>query len=172
MSKRVFGLYKHVDTLLAGTKKIKEKGLEYELITPIPIIHEMEHEFGERHNYMKYFTLFGGFIGFFAGAVLALGTAWLYILPRAGRPLFSITPTLLISYETTILFGVIFSLATFFIFSKLPNLKFETSFYDPRVNEDDFAILIEGVEDGDFEEVKSILEAAGAHEVTRVEDDK
>jgi len=100
--------------------------------------------------------------------LLTLGTAAMYVIPRGGRPIWSITPTLLMSYETTILIGVMFTLMSFLFFSKLPS--FSKKIYDPRINVDYFGLLIDGNLRGRYDEVERILRDHGANEIKRVEE--
>lgn len=159
------GLFPYVDTLLNAATRFKGSGYKITIFSPIPIGHEIEHEMGPRKNPIKYLTFFGGVAGFWFGVLLAFGTSALYVLPRGGRPLFFITPTLLISYEAAILFGVFMSLLGFLVFAKLPSFK--KDYYDPEVAVDSFGLLVES--EDDFYEIEKILLDHGAFEVRKVE---
>jgi len=98
MHNALFGKFEYLDSLLEAARKLNLSGYSFKTFSPIPIVHELEDEFGPRKRYLRYFTLFGGISGFITGVVIVLGTAALYVLPRGGRPIFSITPTLLIAY--------------------------------------------------------------------------
>lgn len=159
------GLFEHVDTMLSAAERFKTSGHKITIFSPIPIGHEIDNALGERKNPIKYLAFFGGVAGFCFGVLLAFVTAVLYVLPRGGRPLFFITPTLLISYETAILFAVIFSLCGFLIFARLPS--FAKKHYDPEVAVDSFGLLVE-TEDG-FYEIEKIFMEHGAIEVKKIE---
>jgi len=96
----VLGLFTYVDALLEAAGRLKDSGYGVTIFSPIPLGHEIEHTLGGRKNHIRYFAFFGAVIGFIFGVLLTLGTAAMYVLPRGGKPIFSITPTLLISYET------------------------------------------------------------------------
>ncbi|MBI5326708.1 MAG: DUF3341 domain-containing protein [Deltaproteobacteria bacterium] len=168
MGKAVLGLFTYVDDMLAAADKLKKSGFsDVTIFSPIPLGHEIEHVLGERKNYVKYFTFLGGFTGFFVGTLLALGTAALYVLPRGGRAIFAVTPTVIISYETTILFGVFFTLMGFVLFAKLPSYK--KKIYDPEVSIDSFGLLVD-VSEADINDVTKTLKESGANEVKTVEE--
>ena len=167
MNKAVMGLFTYVDVLLEAAKRLKDSGYTISIFSPIPLAHEIEPVLGERPNYIRYFTFVGGVIGFFFGLLLTLGTAAMYVLPRGGRPIFPITPTLLISYESTILIGVFFTLVSFGIFARLP--FFGKRVYDPEVAVDSFGLLVDDIREDKFDEVEKILKEFGADEVKRIE---
>ncbi|MBI5048467.1 MAG: DUF3341 domain-containing protein [Deltaproteobacteria bacterium] len=168
MGKAVLGLFTYVDDMLAAADKLKKSGFgDVTIFSPIPLGHEIEHVLGERKNYVRYFTFFGGVTGFFFGTLLALGTAALYILPRGGRAIFAVTPTLIISYETTILIGVFFTMLGFMLFSKLPSYK--KKIYDPEVSIDSFGLLLY-VSEAEINDVTKTLKESGANEVKTVEE--
>lgn len=168
MEKAVLGLFTYADELIGAAKRLKKSGYDVTIFSPIPLGHELEHELGERKNPIKYFTFIGSVVGLFFGTVLTLGTAAMYVLPRGGRPIWSITPTLLMSYETTILIGVFFTLLSFLFFAKLPS--FSKKIYDPAINVDSFGLLVEGNLRGKHDEIERILKEHGANEVKRVEE--
>ena len=58
--------------------------------------------------------------GAVAGFGMAVATALTFILPTGGRAIISIPPYLIITYEMTILFGVLFTLFGFHVVSGLP----------------------------------------------------
>lgn len=168
MGNSLLGLFRHVDVLVECADRCKKAGYGVQVISPIPLGHELEHAFGPRTNQVRYFTGFGAFCGFFFGWIVAFGTAFLYILPRNGRPILPITPTLLISYETTILFGVLGTFFGFFVLSRLPS--FSPKPFHPRIAVDAFGLLVDGVREDKLDEVEKILQEYGAEEVKRVEE--
>src|SRR3989304_6578489 len=141
MNKAVFGLFQYVDSLLDAAERLKRAGCKVTVFSPIPIGHEIEERLGKKKDYVKFFPLAGSVFGFFFGIALAFGTAALYVLPRGGRAIFPITPTLIISYETTILIGVVFTYVGFLLMSRLPSYKKRT--YLPEVSVDSFGLLVE-----------------------------
>jgi len=161
----LLGIYKQADTMMEAADRLQSTGYDVTLFSPVPLGHEPEYSaVQQRHNYVRYFTLFGGVAGFFFGILLTLGTAVLYILPRGGKPLFAMTPTLLISYETAILFGVLWTFLGFLIIAKLPYYG-KGRLYDPVTNVDGFGLLVDGIRDDMYGVVEDILVEFGAEEV-------
>ncbi len=154
--------------MMEAADRLQKTGYGVTLFSPVPLGHEPEyHNIAQRHNYIRYFTLFGGVTGFIFGVVLTLGTAAMYVLPRGGKPIFAATPTLLLAYEMSILVGVIMTLLGFFVIARLPNLG-KGRLYEPIVNVDGFGLLVEGIREDMYEEVEEILREFGAEEVKEI----
>jgi len=169
MSNTVLGMFYYADSLVSAARSLKGSGYGVTIHSCVPLDHEIEAEFGERKSYLKYFTLFGAIYGTFAGIVFVLGTAALYALPRGGRPIFSIPPTLLIAYETTILMGVLCTLLGFLILGGV--LVFRRQLDPPEINTTDgFGLVVEDVSDEKYEDIEKILKAYGAQEVKTVDE--
>jgi len=169
MHNALFGKFEYLDSLIEAARKLSVSGYSFKTFSPIPIVHELADEFGPRKRYLRYFTLYGGVSGFIGGIVIVLGTAALYVLPRGGRPIFSITPSLLIAYETTILSGVLMTLFGFMVLAGLPS--FSKKIDEPEISSDTFGLLIEGIREDRFDEVRNILLEHGAYEVKGFEED-
>lgn len=168
----VLGLFEYADRLLSASSRLRATGRNVTIISPVPLVHEIEHVEGEKKSPLRFFTLFGGISGFLFGTTLALGTSALYVLPRGGRPIFSITPTLLISYETTILLGVIMTLVGFFVIAGLPYFKglphYRGDIQCPEAAIDAFGLIIDDVPEDAFKEIEWILKECGAFNVEKV----
>ncbi len=167
MSDKLLGLFEYVDEMLVAADKIKSGGDEVEIFSPIPISHEIDPVLGKRPTTIKYLTLLGNFIGIIFGFALTLGTAAMYVLPRGGRAVWALTPSLLITYETTILFGVGFTLLGFLGLTGLPSYKKKT--YDIAVTLDSFGLLVSGVGSDRKRPIEMIMNDAGASEVKQVD---
>ena len=163
----VLGLFTYVDALLEAAGRLKDSGYGVTVFSPIPLGHEIEHTLGGRKNHIRYFAFFGAVIGFIFGVLLTLGTAAMYVLPRGGRPIFVATPTLLVSYETAILFGVLISYIGFCIFARLP--YYGKRVYDCKVGVDSFGLLVDNIRENKIGDVENILKEYGADEVKTVE---
>ncbi|MBI5345051.1 MAG: DUF3341 domain-containing protein [Deltaproteobacteria bacterium] len=169
MSNSILGLFEHVDVLLKAAGRVKRSGCDVTIISPIPLGHEIEHAFGQKKkNLVRYFTGFGAAAGFFSGAAFALATAALYVLPRGGRPVFSAVPTLLVAFETTILFGVLMTLIGFVFLSW--RVSFRNKGFHPNIAVDKFGLLVSGIREDLWSEVERILREHGAHEIQNIKD--
>src|SRR4030067_1561218 len=163
----VLGLFTYVDALLEAAGRLKDSGYGVTIFSPMPVGHQIEHTLGGRKNHIRSFPYIAAVIGFIFGVLLTLGTAAMYVLPRGGKPIFSITPTLLISYETAILFGVLISFIGFCIFAMLP--YYGKKIYDDKVGVDSFGLLVDNIRDNKIGDVENILKEYGADEVKTVE---
>lgn len=174
MDKSILGIFLYVDNMLAAAQMAKSMGHKVTMISPVPLVHEVEHVFGHRKDYLRYFTFFGAVSGLVAGTLLTFITSILYVLPRGGRPIFTVTPTMLISFETTILGGVILTLLGFLYLAGLPvSDKKEDDVTDMAdIAIDSFGLLIDikvDTKEGMYEEIEKALKEYGAKEVKRVE---
>jgi len=164
---QVMGLFEYVNDLRNAASKLKARGHDdITIFSPIPINHEIDEVIGEGHNYLKYFTFFGGLGGFVLGTIVALGTAALYVLPRGGRAIFPVTPTLIVSYEAAILCGVFATVIGFLAMTRLPSYR--KKIYDEKVNIDRFGLQV-SADSGSVETIEGLLKDFGADEVKRVE---
>ena len=159
----LIGVYRYADDIVEAAHRLRHAGHRVTILSPVPLEHEIEHVFGERKNHIRPFTFVGAILGFILGFVLCFGTAAMYVLPRGGKPIFSFTPTLLISYEMSILVGVFFTLGGFLLLTRLP--FYGKKAYDPVVNVDGFGLLVEDIREDRYEEVEALLKESGAEEV-------
>lgn len=167
MTNSLLALFPYVTPMLDAAQRLKNSGYDATVFSPIPLVHEMDDVIGPEKDYVRFFTFVGGVTGLLFGIVVVLGTAALYVLPRGGRPVFPVPPTLIISYETTILIGVCMTLLGFLVISKLPSFKDQVD--DPRVSADEFGLLIDNVGINEVDKVEKILMEYGAKEVKRVD---
>lgn len=138
------------------------------ILSPVPITEKIGDLLGKRKDSVRFFTLFGGLAGLFLGALFAIGTSISYPLPRGGRPIIAIPPTLMISFETLILLGVLATFAGFLIMAKLPSGS--ARLYHDRIGEDRFGLLIRAEEER-MKDIEKILREGGAEEIVRFKDE-
>ncbi len=165
----LLGIYKQADTMMEAADRLQNTGYGVTIFSPVPLGHEPEYKnIAQRHNYIRYFALFGGVSGFLFGVMMTLGTAAMYVLPRGGKPLFAATPTLLMSYETTILLGVLCTFLGFLIVARLPYYG-KGRLYDPIATVDGFALMVDGIREDRYGDVEEVLKEYGAYEVKLLE---
>jgi hypothetical protein len=115
--------------------------------------------------------LFGGIFGGLFGFALAAGTAVLYLHPTGGRPIITIPPFLIITYEMTILFGILFTVLGFLISARFPAIRERV--YVPEAAVDKFVVTVACDSEESVDRAAAILNAAGAEEIRNIsEDDK
>jgi len=169
MATNAVGLFADPDSALAAAGELKGAGFEQpELMTPIPI-HGVEEVLGPKQDKIRRFTFFGGLFGGIGGFALAAGTSVLYLHPTGGRPIITIPPFLIITYEMTILCGVLFTVLGFLICARFPAIRERV--YVPEAAVDRFVVTV-GCADGEGKNrAEAILRSAGADEVKTIDED-
>lgn len=163
MTNNLIGLFHDPDSALAAAGRLKGAGFDtLELISPVPI-EGVEEVLGKKKSVIKNFTFFGALAGGITGFVLAAGTSVLYPHPVGGRPIIAIPPYLIITYELTILFGILFTVLGFIISSRLPAIRNRA--YVPEAAVDKFAVTVSCASDDHARRAGAILNEAGAEEV-------
>ena len=165
-------VFPHLDCLVDAIDSLKQAGYTNMVVTaPLPR-HEIEEQlYGGKPSPVRWFTLcgalFGGSMGF---SVASLTHAnWPMIIP-AGKPLVSIPAFIVITFEATILFGSLFTLAGLLLMCGLPSHKLQSEVRDPRFSDDVFGLVVNGLAPADAQRVRNILTDNGAAEVTGLED--
>jgi len=165
MASYALGIFQDPDSALDAAGRLKGAGFESpELISPIPL-HGVEEVLGPKKSVIKRFTLFGGIIGGLSGFALAAGTAVLYLHPTGGRPIITFPPFLIITYEMTILFGILATVLGFLISARFPALR--ERIYVPEAAIDRFAVTVPCDNDETLGRAEAILREAGAESVRR-----
>ena len=165
MTKIAVGLFHEPQSALAAAGKLKDAGFAaLELMSPVPL-KGVEEVLGKKKSMIKNFTFFGALIGGISGFALAAGTAVLYLHPTGGRPIITIPPFLIITYEMTILFGIAFTVLGFFISARLPAIR--ERIYVPETAVDKFAVTVT-YDDKHFKQIETILREAGAEQVRKM----
>jgi hypothetical protein len=170
MTNHAVGLFSGPDAALAAAGKLKGAGFQSPaLMSPIPI-EGVEEVLGKKKSVIRRFTLFGTIVGGMSGFLLAAGTSVLYVHPTGGRPIITIPPFLIITYEMTILFGILFTVLGFFISSRLPAIRERV--YVPETAVDKFAVSVACDDAAHLQRATEILHEAGAEDVRKLEEKK
>jgi len=146
---------------------LKEMAVEnIELYSPIEHP-EVEEILGHFHQPIQRFTLFGALTGTLCAFLLVAAAAqsMFTVQPQGGKPVIPLPMDIVIMYEGTILFGVLSTLAAFFIYSGMPRRL--TKHYNPKVSEDHIAIEVE-VKPKHKERVREALQNCGPLEIREV----
>ena len=172
MTSFVVGLFGDPESALAAAGSIQTATLGTpELMSPVPM-EGVEEVLGEKKSVIKRFSLFGAIFGGVSGFLLAAITAVLYAHPTGGRPIITFPPYLIITYELTILFGIVFTVIGFFVSARLPNglwtawwKQDENRPYVPEAAVDKFAVSVSCASNENVQQAETILRTAGAEEV-------
>jgi Alternative complex III, ActD subunit len=87
----------------------------------------------DRHTRFRWLTPAAGLAGAAAGFLLAAGTAWLYPVQTGDKPIIALYPTGIVTFEVTMLFALIGTMAGMFLDMKLPSWRKRP--YDPAIAE-------------------------------------
>ena len=138
---------------------------DYDFLTDTPY---PEGAFGERHNSHRLyvFPFVGALIGLTTAILLTAGTQISYPLVTGGKPILSIPPMAIITYEGTMLGAILFTVIGIIFESRLPTAK--KHIYDDRITEGYIGVVVDCQED-QVNTVEQILTQAGAEEVRREE---
>ena len=167
-SQPVKAVYAHLDCLLQGIADLKGAGFkDFTVLSPIPR-HEIDESlYAGEPSPVRWFTLVGAIFGcclIFSLASLTHAN-WPMIIP-GGKPLISVPPFLVITFEGTILWGSLMTLVGLIVNCRLPATDLPAAMDDARFTTDSFGIVFENLGAADVSKVKHILEHAGAVEVS------
>lgn len=166
MAIHLIGLFHDPASALAAAGKLKGAGFGTpELQSPVPI-HGVEEVLGKKKSVIKRFTLIGAILGGTTGFLLASITAVLFPHPTGGRPIITIPPFLIITYELTILFGILATVLGFLISARLPAIR--ERLYVPEAAIDKFVVSVTCDNDDSTRRASEILRDLGVGEIRRV----
>jgi len=162
-TRQVLGVFKELDAIVQAIHDTRDAG--YALVTtyaPLPS-HEIEHATGGGRSGVRVFTLVGGSAGAIGGMALAVWTSVRWGLITGGKPIVSIPPFLIISFELALLIGALSTVVGLFVMSRLPRFGGDPM-YDPRFSVDRFGLVV-ACDEGSLEKARAMLLSAGAEEV-------
>ena len=166
----IAGTFAYEEDFLAAAKNLKSSGFDdISLLSPVPL-EEAQEVLGLGKSPVRRFSLAGALFGAMAGFGMAVATALTFILPTGGRAIISIPPYLIIAYEMTILFGVLFTLFGFYVVSGLPAWRDKP--YLESASVDRFVVIVEGAAGDQLARAEAIIREAGAEEIQHLEVDQ
>ena len=166
----IVGSFAYEEDFIAAAKNLKSSGFDnISLLSPVPL-KEVEQVLGLGKSPVRHFSLAGAIFGAVFGFGMSVATALTFILPTGGRAIISVPPYLIITYEMTILMGVLFTLIGFHFVSGLPAWRDKP--YLSSASSDKFVVVVEGVAAEQVARADAIIRDAGAEEIQHVEDDK
>ena len=167
MAKRpILGLFENADHAADAGDALKSAGVsptDYDFLTDAPY---PEGAFGERHepHRLYIFPFVGALIGLTVGIMLTSMTQMAYPLVQGGKPILSLPPMAVVTYESTMLTAIAFTILGIIFESRLPAMK--QGLYDTRITEGYIGVLV-NVEEDQLTETQTLLTQAGAVDVVR-----
>lgn len=148
MSKhRIMGLFSDFEQAFAAIVDIRANKIPGVTVDDVtlksPIEHpEVEEVLGERPSHVPKFTLMGAVFGITFGFLfLASAQANFLAQPQGGKPVVALPTNIVLTYEMLILFGVLFTLASFLISARM--LRKRDNLYSEMVSLDQVGVLLE-----------------------------
>lgn len=148
MSKhRIMGLFSDFEQafeMVADIRAHKIPGVSVDDVTvKSPIEHpEIEEVLGERPAHVPKFTLMGAVFGITFGFLfLTSAQASFLVQPQGGKPVVPLPSNIVLTYEMLILFGVLFTVASFLIGAGMGRRR--DTLYSEMVSLDQVGILLE-----------------------------
>ena len=164
----VKAVFEHLDSLVNAIAKLEKSGIrDYMVMSPLPR-HDLEEAiYKGKPSPVRWFTMtgaiFGGTMGFSLASITHLN--WPMIIP-AGKPLVSIPAFIVITFESTVLWGCLFTLLGMILLTRLHTAgKLQVEVCDPRFSDDKFGLVINDLPRGRAEDASKILSDEGAMEV-------
>ena len=164
--KPILGLYENADHAADAGDALKAAGIDpkdYDFLTDTPY---PEGAFGERYesHRLYIFPFVGALVGLTVGILLTSMTSMAYPLVQGGKPILSLPPMAVVTYESTMLSAIIFTILGIIFESRLP--AFKQGLYDTRITEGYIGVLV-NVEEDQLNQTQTLLTQAGAIDVVR-----
>jgi molybdopterin-containing oxidoreductase family membrane subunit len=165
------GTFTFEEDFLVAAKNLQSSGFDnISLLSPVPLEEAQEVLGLGKSSPVRRFSLAGAIIGAISGFSLAVSTALVFILPTGGRAIITLPPYLIITYEMTILFGVLATLLGFYFISGLPSWHDRP--YLSSASMDRFVVVVKGTAADQAAKVEAIIQQAGAEKICHVEEDQ
>ena len=162
----ILGLFDDANSAADAGDTLKQANIsdqDYDFLTDAPYPEGAFGEREERHR-LYLFPFMGALVGLTVGILLTSMTQMAYPLVQGGKPILSLPPMAVVTYETTMLSAIIFTILGILCESRLPKSK--KGLYDTRITEGYIGVLV-NVEEEQLNQVSDILTQAGAVDVVR-----
>jgi Protein of unknown function (DUF3341) len=169
-AKILVATFPHVDNLLRAVRRARRDMLRvYDVFAPFPV-HGLDEAMGIRHTRLPKVTLIAGLTGLATALTLQFYTNVLdWPLNVGGKPDNSTLAFIPISFELTVLFGGLATVAAFLMRAKLYPGK-RPWLVHPRVTNDAFALVLRKPSDDEsHQRALALLAECGAATVTESE---
>lgn len=131
----VLGIFRDVDAAADGVEGLVRAGFTEAQITSLTSVPYPEGVLVKsgKHGWFRWVALVGAMAGAATGFALAAGTAWLYPVPTGDKPIIALYPTGIITFEISMLFAIVGTVAGMFLEMRLP--PWGNRPYDPAIAE-------------------------------------
>jgi hypothetical protein len=163
----LLAVFTYVDDLFLALRRLKEGSYAIERVHSPLHLPEVGEILGKKPSAVRIFTLFGGIIGGLGVTALAVYSHLSFCLITSGKPVLPWVPWVVVCFEGAILGAVLSAVAAWVLKGGLPRLQ-PVKGYDSRFSQDRFGILVACTAE-EKEQVKKVLEGAGAEEVQPVD---
>ena len=162
----ILGLFNDANAAADAGDGLRSAGVsdnDFDFLTDAPY---PEGAFGEREEKHKVyvFPFIGALVVLTSALLLTTMTQVAYPMVTGGKPIISLPPMAVISYEGTMLGASLFTVLGIIFESRLPNLK--KGLYDTRITEGYIGVLV-NAEETQHDRVANVLNQAGALDVKR-----
>jgi len=158
----ILGVFATIEEAARAVDRLVSSGISEQDITSltsVPYPSGVLVNVRQRHKSHRW-TLFCGALGAVSGFLLAAGTAWLYPLQTGDKPIISVFPVGIITYELMMLMAIIGTLLGMFRDMQLPDISRHA--YAPEIADGHIGILVLSASPEVSQRVEEVLEDAGA----------
>jgi Alternative complex III, ActD subunit len=127
------GVFRDIESAGRGVEGLLRAGFTETQITSLTSVPYPDGVLvkSDRHTRLRWFALAAGLAGTAAGLLLAVGTAWLYPVQTGDKPIIAWFPTAIVTFEVTMLFALVGTVAGMFLEMKLT--PWSKRPYDPAI---------------------------------------
>jgi Protein of unknown function (DUF3341) len=138
----ILGIFTDIESAGRGVQGLVRAGFTEAQITSLTSVSYPDGVLVKtgRRSWFRWLALAGGFAGAFAGFCLSAGTAWLYPVQTGDKPIIALYPTGIVTFELTMLFAIVGTLAGMFLELGLP--PWGRRPYDPAISEGCIGICV------------------------------
>jgi len=164
--RRLLAIYSYVDDVVGVIKTLRRKKIRIDGVFSPTRSREMQDALGKGWSNVAFFTLLGGVTGGVGLISLAVYAHLSFHLITWGKPIIPPVPWVIVCFEGTILFSVLFSFVAWVFLGRLPAPHLPAG-YDEIFSGHKFGIMVP-YSDGERQEIYRILADGQADEIRDV----
>ncbi|MBA3027824.1 MAG: DUF3341 domain-containing protein [Desulfobacteraceae bacterium] len=155
----VIGLFKEEDQAVSAIQALMESNWEIDdVYTPVPS-KKIREALYLKPSKVGYFTLCGGILGFILGWILTVFSVSQWTLIVSGKPVISLVPFFIVSFELTIVCSVIGNVLGFLLLTDLPRSKLPRHYFTECSG--GFFGIVAACNAGDYKQLSSLFDQHG-----------